>query len=268
MRSLPILAMTAHALESDKKKSIQAGMQEHLTKPIEPARMYETLAKWIRAGREEAARNAQSGAAPTDGITDMPGLSVHNALKNLAGNVTLYIKLLKRFVESYEHAAGQVSNALAAGDQELALHLAHTVKGVAANLGATSLAQIAGDLEKALAAKKEHDVLLAQMRDVLRQTVESIRCLIAATTKPAATVVQEEMSAERQVEVMALLRAAPELMSSDWISTQRQLQALESLLGHSATASAYAALMQAVDDFDADALREQTEKIIVLLHSA
>jgi HPt (histidine-containing phosphotransfer) domain-containing protein len=200
-------------------------------------------------------------------MADMPGLSVHSALKNLAGNEALYAKLLNRFVESYEHAAGQVSDALAAGDQEFALRLAHTVKGVAANLGATSLALIAGDLEKALAANKEHDVLLAQMRDVFRQTVESIRCLIAATKMPGAAVVQEEMSAERQVEVVALLRAAPALMSSDWISVQQQLQDLASLLGHSGTASAYAALVQAVDDFDADAVHAQAENIIDLLQS-
>jgi CheY-like chemotaxis protein len=266
MRVLPILAMTAHALESDRKQSLQAGMQEHLTKPIDPKQMYASLAKWVRFGKLSVAGSGHSGAAAPDRLGDMPGLSVHNALQNLGGNESLYRNLLSRVVESYEHVPHQVSGALAAGDQQLAVRLAHTVKGVAANLGAFSLASVAGDLENTLAAGKQHDVLLAQMRDVLRQTVESMRCLIAAVLpEPDTAAVRQEMSLGRQAEVVALLRAAPERISSDWMSLQQQMTELKSLLGHSATASAYAALIQAIDDFDADAAQTQADNIIALL---
>ena len=266
IRVMPILAMTAHALESDKVKSLQAGMQEHLTKPIDPRKMYEALAKWIRSDKASGAGHAQSGGAMPGGSGDMPGLSVQAALRNLGGNESLYIKLLSRFVANYEHAPRQVSDALEAGDQQLAVRLAHTIKGVAANLGALSLASVAGDLESALAANMEHSALLTQMREVLRQTVESMRRVIEVSQEPGATVVRQSMSAERQAEVIAFLRVAPKSMSSDWSSVQQGLKEFESLLGHSATASAYAALMQAVDDFDADAAQVQAEKIIALLH--
>jgi CheY-like chemotaxis protein len=184
IRSLPILAMTAHAMESDRMKSLQAGMQEHLTKPIDPRKMYESLAKWIRS---DVTPVAHPGAAAPGVSGDMPGLSVQTALKNLGGNESLYKKLFGRFIESYEHAPRQVSEALQAGDQQLAVRLAHTVRGVAANLGALSLASVAGDLEKALAANMEHSALLAQMSDVLRQTIESMRCLAGASQEPTDT---------------------------------------------------------------------------------
>ena len=201
-------------------------------------------------------------------LGDMPGLSVQNALKNLGGNESLYKKLLNRFVESYEHFPLRLSEALAAGDQQLAVRLAHTVKGVAANLGALSLASVAGDLERNLAAGKEDAVLLVQMHDALRQTIESIRCLTTASPEPGRSLARQAMSAELQAEVIAFLRVAPEHMSSDWITTQQGLKGFEGLLGHSATASAYAALMRAMDDFDVDAVREQVEKLIALLQEA
>jgi len=178
IRSLPILAMTAHALESDRDKSLQAGMQEHLTKPINPVQMYEVLSKWIRLGKSSTLELAPPVAVTHGGLGDLPGLAVQNALKNLGGDEGLYIKLLSRFVESYEHAPQQILDALAAGDQQLAVRLAHTVRGLAASLGASSLTSVAGDLERILTAEKDHAAVLAQMRDVLRQTIESIRVFL------------------------------------------------------------------------------------------
>ncbi|MDR0238654.1 MAG: response regulator [Deltaproteobacteria bacterium] len=177
IRALPILAMTAHALASDREKSLQAGMQDHLTKPIDPDELYASLAKWIRPG-------TRSVAALPDGLGDMPGLSVQNALRNLNGNEELYKTLLGSFVESYANAAQQIGDALDAGDQQSAALLAHAIKGVAANLGAFSLASVAGDVEKTLVARQDHIALLAQMHDVLRQTIESIRCLLARSQAP------------------------------------------------------------------------------------
>ena len=75
IRSLPILAMTAHAMDSDREKSFRAGMQEHLTKPVDPRQMYAALAKWITAGKASPTESAQPGAALPGGLGDMPGLS-------------------------------------------------------------------------------------------------------------------------------------------------------------------------------------------------
>ena len=268
IRALPILAMTAHAMESDREKSLQAGMQDHLTKPINPEYLYATLAKWLRSGTLSAAESAQSGATPSSGPGDLPGLSVQNALRNLNGNKSLYNKLLNSFVESYGNVPQQVRDALDSGDQQLAVRLAHTVKGIAANLGAFSLASVAGDLENTLAAHKDHAALLAQMRDVLLSTIASIRCLLAASQEPDAPVAFQGMNAAQQAEVIAFLRVAPQRMSSDWITVQQRLLAFGGTLGHSVTASAYVALMQAVDDFDMEAAHTQAKKIIALLQGA
>jgi two-component system sensor histidine kinase/response regulator len=263
--SLPILAMTAHAMDSDREKSFKAGMQAHLTKPVEPRQLYAVLSKWVAAGKASAAEAAQSGAALPDGLADVPGLSVQSALKNLGGNQGLYIRLLGRFVESYGHVPQQVSDALAAGDRQLAVRLSHTVKGVAGSLGAFGLASAAGALEEALSAHTDHAALLDEMREVLHQTLESIRSLNVAAPGPEEAVVFQEMNAQRRDAAIAFLRAAPERMITDWNAVQQEVQDFAKLLGHSATASAYADLALAVDEYDADAVQLQAEKIIALL---
>jgi two-component system sensor histidine kinase/response regulator len=263
--SLPILAMTAHAMDSDREKSFKAGMQAHLTKPVEPRQMYAVLSKWVAAGKASAAEAAQPGAALPGGLADVPGLSVQSALKNLGGNQDLYIRLLGRFVENYGRVPEQVSDALAAGDRQLAVRLSHTVKGVAGSLGAPGLASAAGALDEALAAHTDHAALLGQMREVLHQTLESIRGLNLAAPGPEAPVVLEEMNAQRRDTAIAFLRAAPERMITDWNAVQQEVKDFAKLLGHAATASAYADLVLAVDEYDADAVQVQAEKIIALL---
>jgi CheY-like chemotaxis protein len=178
IRALPILAMTAHAMESDRDKSLQVGMQEHLTKPIDPVQMYAVLSKWIRLGKSSPLDIPPPGAATLSKCDHLPGLDVQNALKHLGGDEGLYIKLLTRFVESYEYVPQQIRDALTVGDRQLAVRLAHTVRGLAASLGASSLTSVAGDLERILTAKKDHAVMLEQMREVLRQTIESIRIFL------------------------------------------------------------------------------------------
>ncbi len=268
LRNLPILAMTAHALESDRQKSLAAGMQDHLTKPIDPQLMYETLAKWIRPEKAEAAAPAPETKAAPAASGDLPGLAVRSALKNLGGNEGLYKKLLVRFTESYENFPEQIREALKAGDQQLAVRLAHTIKGVAGNLGAGSLAEVSADLEKALAAGKEHETLLVQAEDVLRQTVESIRLLLADAEPqpPKAAAPAVAVSAERKAEIAAFLSLVAARMSADWTAVQDMLKSYENVLGGGATAEPYAALLGAVDDFDVEQADAEAKKLIALLN--
>jgi CheY-like chemotaxis protein len=192
-RDLPIIAMTAHAMAGDHEKSTAAGMNDHVTKPIDPDRLFSTLAKWIGArktpGREmpaheavprDAVAGARSGstaaASPeTDpDLPEIPGLDTSGGLLRVAGNKKLYRKLLLRFAEEYADSAEVLAKALAAGDPATAGRLAHTVKGVAANLGAGTVRTAAAELEKAI-------------RDSLGpESIESLRSRLAEELVPLA----------------------------------------------------------------------------------
>ena len=157
---LPIIAMTAHAMTGDREKSLEAGMNDHVTKPIDPDQLIAALIKWIepgeRSGRAEAKPvppKPEPENAPA--IPELAGIDVKTGLSRVAGNRKLYLDLLRKFAADYPDSADRIKNALNKGDHELALRLAHTVKGVSGNIGAMDLYQAAKKLEASIEARDE-----------------------------------------------------------------------------------------------------------------
>jgi PAS domain S-box-containing protein len=178
---LPVLAMTAHALVEERDRCLALGMQEHLTKPIEPARLYAALAHWgQRTGG--AAVSPPADTRPRTGAVTTPapsGLDREGGLRRTAGNVELYHRLLSSLANTQADAADRVAAALRERDDPSARLITHTVKGVAANLGATALAEAASRLENTLHAGQPSADDLELFRRALEETVDLIRGLPA-----------------------------------------------------------------------------------------
>ena len=153
---LPIIAMTAHAMSGDHEKSIAAGMNDHITKPIDPVKLFETLAKWIgpREGAQKPAeaspaQTGPSGKDPAQALPDeLPEFDLAEGLQRLMGNRALYRKLLVNFAMQYANAAADIRSALDAADFDHAHGLVHAIKGVAGNLAAQDLQAQSVPLEK------------------------------------------------------------------------------------------------------------------------
>lgn len=163
--TLPIIAMTASAMAEETEQCLAVGMNDHISKPIEPDLLMLTLARHFRPTPEDgpASRTAPekqyradaTGPAAPGGeflvnISGIPGLDVAGGLRRVANNRQLYRTLLAKFVEGQETAAGTIREALTKGDRFSAERVAHAAKGAAANLGALELSLRAGDLEHAL----------------------------------------------------------------------------------------------------------------------
>ena len=179
--SLPIIAMTAHATIEERQRCLASGMNDHISKPIDPDMLFDTVARFYRPLTRPAATLSSSGrdASPrrpgedgrlgeaslpeadeqervkttADGLPQMAGLDTTDGLARVAGNRKLYLKLLRQFLEQQGLALGQIAAALAASDAALAERLAHTLKGVAGNIGAKPVQAAAGDLEKLIRSK-------------------------------------------------------------------------------------------------------------------
>ena len=149
---LPIIAMTAHAMAGDREKSLAAGMFEHLTKPIEVERLMETLLRWIKPRPGEAAAAPPSGPGKPDGpvLPEVAGLDTRLGLRLVGGSQTLYLNLLRQFQIEHGGEAANVRVALAEARAKDAERMAHSVKGAAAVLGATTLSAASAELEVAL----------------------------------------------------------------------------------------------------------------------
>ena len=140
--ALPIIAMTAHATIEERQRCLAAGMNDHVSKPIDPAMLFATVGRFYRPLTPSVSPSAGERVAEgrvggmSDDLPSIPGLDAKDGLSRVAGNRKLYLKLLRQFVEQQGPAVEQITTALAQGDVALAERLAHTLKGVAGNIGA------------------------------------------------------------------------------------------------------------------------------------
>ncbi len=156
--ALPILAMTANAMAEDRERCLEAGMNDHIAKPIAVQELIDKLRRWVRpvAGRQPATAPAMPARArgPAPGwITELAaidGLDARLGLEQLLGREALYRDILSRFVTSQRGQADAIAQAIAAGQRDEAQRLAHTLKGLAAQIGARTLNEQAARLEEAL----------------------------------------------------------------------------------------------------------------------
>ncbi|WP_234083193.1 response regulator [Azonexus sp. R2A61] len=167
---LPIVAMTANALPADRDRCLAVGMNDHIAKPIDVGMLYATLQRWLG----EAAATAPVPPTPEP---RNERLNRTAALARVGGKADFYAKLLKRFATDQADLPARLDRALATGAGDELIRLAHTLRGLAGNIGAERLAALAGELEKAMREEstaaaiqpridrlaEEHRALLAQI---------------------------------------------------------------------------------------------------------
>jgi two-component system sensor histidine kinase/response regulator len=160
LADMPIIAMTAHALVSDRQRCLDAGMNDYVTKPIDQDLLFAALARWYRHHRPAplvapavSPRVLRDEAAPGAGLAAaLPELDVTGAVERLGGSESLLRELLEVFLDTESDAASRVEAALAGGNHDDARRTVHTVKGLAASLGMTRLHAAATDFEAELRA--------------------------------------------------------------------------------------------------------------------
>jgi CheY-like chemotaxis protein len=212
-KELPIIAMTAHAMAGDEDKSLQAGMNGHVTKPIDPDQLFASLQKWIQPSEKRATPQKPVVSVEPSGEDKMvsieaelpeslPGFDLTDGLKRLQGNKTLYRKLLLNFATDYNEAANEIREALDANDFERSHSLVHNLKGLAGNLSATDLQAASVNLEKLVKGvekkappAQELNLKLSELETALNQALESVQSLGASTEETVCKLSDEEISA-------------------------------------------------------------------------
>ncbi|MFY9733473.1 MAG: response regulator [Candidatus Acidiferrales bacterium] len=184
-QALPIVAMTANVMESDRERCTEAGMNDHLAKPIDPEALFACLLRWIKPRAAIAAAADMSNtitpaktelqtAQPSEtALFEIAGIDTKSALRRTGGNPKRYEMLLRKFAEST--AVEEIRDALAKGDMATAARAAHSLKGAAANLGATAVAEAAAKVEKEIQTGENAPPALVGMAASLRTTVQAIQ---------------------------------------------------------------------------------------------
>ena len=175
LTKLPIIAMTAHALVEERQRCLDAGMNDHVTKPIDPDALFETLQKWVTPQPLIDSAQRPLGKEPADVLPVIPGVNVTDGLARVAGNARLYRDLLSQFAVKQATAATEVAAALESGDRKIAERIAHTVKGVAGNLGIIEVQATAEELEKSIRNSTDVSSALHRFSAALQTHVAAIR---------------------------------------------------------------------------------------------
>ncbi|MGC3961640.1 MAG: response regulator [Verrucomicrobiota bacterium] len=194
--ALTIIAMTAHATMEEKQRCLAAGMNDHISKPIDPSNLYETVGRFYKptnpVGTQSPVdvKSPEATASNDGGLPVIAGLDTADGLSRVAGNRKLYLKLLRQFVEQQGPALTQITEAMSKGDVATAERLAHTLKGVAGNIGAKSVHSTAAILEKVIRSKAppaEVEAAKQQVVAVLEPLIAGLNAGLGAPASNSAT---------------------------------------------------------------------------------
>ena len=187
-QSVPILAMTANAFGEDRQRCLDAGMNDHVAKPVDPANLYAMLVKWLPC--PEVSPNAPATppeAAPPpalsaqsdliQAISQLPGIDTAAGLQAVRGREASYLRLLRSFTEQHGNDLQLIEQALADNLRPDAVRLAHSLKGAAGTLGLTGIQHAAFAVEQNLRQNDNTGEIDALLNILASQTNDTITVL-------------------------------------------------------------------------------------------
>jgi signal transduction histidine kinase/CheY-like chemotaxis protein len=244
---LPIIALTAHASPEEGARCLAEGMNQHLTKPIDPDALFECLAQWGLPQLSEQPLVIE-------------GINVTQGLRFCAGNRTLYNSLLAKFLASMGEVPAQMREALANNDLQRAQRLVHTLKGVAANLGASQCSSLSDHLEKALGRATPQSELDAHLH-LLEQHLAVLTTRVQQALPPPASTEAQGAGNVDLAPLASVCQSLAALLSASKIEAGFLLHQHEALLRHG-LGDGFVLLHRHIEDFDYQAA------LVALIHAA
>jgi two-component system sensor histidine kinase/response regulator len=264
LQKLPIIAMTAHAMAEEVHRCLEAGMNDHLAKPIDPDTFFATICRWLpyrqyNVPPSSRARTTTPGDAT---LPEIEGVDVHAGLQRVAGNVHLYRGLLHQFATKHASAPTDIEAALNTADRGLAERLAHSLKGIAGNVGAHSVSNSAARVESTIReCSTDAQPRIDELSLLLDRQVQAIQQALGITT-PASEASSTPLK-RHPSEILGAIARLEALLETNDADAPAAYSAVDEILKGHIDPARLEALSEAVNCFDFDSalfrLREITK---------
>ncbi len=264
-RDLPVVAMTAHAMRGDRERSLAAGMNDHITKPIDPERLYATVLRWIPdplTAESEIPQRDHSESVDSAMRRPIPVTAEMDPVEGLArvgGNEPLYRHILSHFWHGQQQTVSDLHMALSQGDRVTARRLVHTVAGVAASIGAGPLSAVAGELEQAIQEETETPDLSERFSQALERLLRLLSGVVTQAVVPRVQAGDARSLSEN--EVQQGLEKVYNALDRDFNEARRYLDELVPVW----TDTPYFLLLEEIKRFMAEFETEGAQQVIAAL---
>ena len=284
---IPILAMTAHALAYEREKCIEAGMNDHIPKPIDPNMLFAALVEWIkpRSGAPVARQDRKTNAPNLPNMPNLPELSglpetlpgfdLDGGLSRVAGNRALFRNLLFKFVGKQPQIMEDIFSAINGNDFTRAFEIAHKIKGMAGNMGAVEVYKTAHDMEIIFKNKQLSEIegVLHRFSGAYQTAVNTVLSMETPSSDEAGAVgaidetVNNSAISSNSFDSVSVesfgvvVKEIAGLIQADYGAAIREIEKLREMVGTNDLKEEVNQLVKAMDVFDDDRVKTVLESL-------
>ena len=229
-QALPIIAMTAHALDVERKKCQQAGMNAHISKPVDVEIMLSTLIELLNIPN---AIQPPSISKPSKIPDNLPGINLQEGINRVMGNTTLYINLLQNFPIEYKNTIKIIRKHITEGNIDAARKIVHKLIGCAGNLSMTSLYLVVHKLQIAVKSNDDCDIILNEVEQAHSQVMHSIEQLKSLNAHTTPSLALSDKKDTNLTEIKSLTEELSKLLTSNDLLANKKIEQLLNLSGNS-----------------------------------